>query len=172
METICVPWNLSGESHVPNASKEKVPPNPLHAHLGYWLRLVSNQVSGSFASALQERQLSVAEWVALNHVEMHPDITAASLADAMGMTRGAVSKVLDKLLTKNLLLRTPSPQDSRAQLLALTRSGKRLLPALTDIANGNDNHFFSVLAAGERSELRKLLQKLADAHPFSAAPVD
>jgi DNA-binding MarR family transcriptional regulator len=157
---------------VPNASKERIPPSPLHAHLGYWLRLVSNQVSGSFASALQEQQLSVAEWVALNHVEMHPHITAASLAEAMGMTRGAVSKVLDKLLTKNLLLRTPSPQDNRAQLLALTRSGKRLLPALTDIANDNDHRFFSILAANERGELRRLLQKLADAHSFSVVPVD
>ena len=157
---------------MPNASKVRIPPSPLHAHLGYWLRLVSNQVSGSFASALQERQLSVAEWVALNHVETHPDITAASLAEAMGMTRGAVSKVLDKLLTKNLLLRTPSPQDNRAQLLALTRSGKRLLPALTDIANDNDHRFFSILAANERGELRRLLQKLADAHSFSVVPVD
>jgi DNA-binding MarR family transcriptional regulator len=160
------------KQNVQNASKEKTPPDPLHAHLGYWLRLVSNQVSGSFASALQERQLSVAEWVALNHVETHPDITAASLADAMGMTRGAVSKVLDKLQTKEWLLRTPSPQDSRAQLLALTRSGKRLLPALTGIANDNDDRFFSVLAANERDELRRLLQKLADAHQISVLPVD
>jgi len=157
---------------MPNASTGKIPPNPLHAHLGYWLRLVSNQVSGSFASALQERQLSVAEWVALNHVEMHPDITAASLADAMGMTRGAISKVLDKLQAKHWLLRTPSPQDSRAQLLALTRSGKRLLPAFTDMADANDNRYFSVLSANERRELRRLLQKLADAHRISAIPVD
>lgn len=33
----------------------------LERHLGYWLRRVSNQVSGAFARALQERGLSVAE---------------------------------------------------------------------------------------------------------------
>lgn len=155
-----------------NPSKDETSTNPLHIHLGYWLRLVSNQVSGSFAGALQERQLSVAEWVALNQIETHPDITAASLADAMGMTRGAVSKVLDKLQTKEWLVRTPSEHDSRANLLALTRSGKRLLPTLTGIADDNDEHFFAALATGERRELRRLLQKLADAHQISTVPVD
>jgi len=33
----------------------------LEVHFGYWLRRVSNHVSGTFAKALQERQVSVAE---------------------------------------------------------------------------------------------------------------
>lgn len=157
---------------MPNTSKGKSPPNPLHAHLGYWLRLVSNQVSGSFANALQERQLSVAEWVALNQIDRHPGITAAALADAMGMTRGAVSKVLDKLQAKNWLVRSASQRDSRANLLALTPSGKRLLPALAGIADDNDEHYFGVLAASDRRELRRLLHKLAEAHQINTVPVD
>ena len=38
----------------------------LEKHLGYWLRRVSNAVSGEFARALQEKQISVAEWVLLS----------------------------------------------------------------------------------------------------------
>lgn len=33
-------------------------PAPLDAHLGYWLRLVSNAVSESFAAGLAERGVS------------------------------------------------------------------------------------------------------------------
>lgn len=146
--------------------------NPLEVHLGYWLRLVSNQVSGAFANALQEHQLSVAEWVALVHVDRHSGITAAVLADTMGMTRGAVSKVLDKLQSRQWLLRSTSQRDNRAQLLTLTRSGKRVLPALTGIADDNDEHFFAVLGASERNALRRLLQKLATAHRIHSPPVD
>lgn len=146
--------------------------NPLEVHLGYWLRLVSNRVSGSFASALQERQLSVAEWVALNHVDKHPEITAAALADAMGMTRGAISKVLDKLQARQWLVRSTSQHDNRVQLLALTRSGRRVLPPLKDIADCNDEHFFAVLGTTERVALRRLLQKLANAHRINKPPVD
>jgi DNA-binding MarR family transcriptional regulator len=61
---------------------------------------VSGHVSGEFARALQARQVSVAEWVALRHIYDHPAITPGELATAIGMTRGAVSKVLDKLQNK------------------------------------------------------------------------
>ena len=149
-----------------------VPDKPLEIHLGYWLRLVSNHVSGSFASALQVRQLSVAEWVALNHIERRADITAANLADAMHMTRGAISKIVDKLARKQCIVRVSSPRDNRAQLLSLTPSGKRTLPRLRAMADDNDEHFFGRLDTSERAELRRLLQKLADVHAIDTVPVD
>ena len=37
-------------------------------HLGYWLRLVSNHVSGAFAEKLAARDISVAEWVLLREL--------------------------------------------------------------------------------------------------------
>jgi DNA-binding MarR family transcriptional regulator len=147
-------------------------PLALEVHLGYWLRLVSNHVSGSFARLLQERQLSVAEWVALNRIDRAAEVTPAKLADAMGMTRGAISKVLDKLETKRWIERTASLEDSRVQLITLTRKGSRILPKLAAIADGNDAHFFDVLDAAERATLRKLLQKLADVHRINNLPVD
>ncbi|WP_129779156.1 MarR family winged helix-turn-helix transcriptional regulator [Peristeroidobacter soli] len=146
--------------------------NPLESHIGYWLRMVSNQVSGSFARALQERQISVAEWVALNQIGNTPDPTPARLADSMGMTRGAVSKVLDKLDAKNWIARTTSDQDSRVQFLSLTAAGRRLLPQLTAIADGNDERFFNALTKSEQATLRGLLRKLADAHHITQTPVE
>lgn len=148
------------------------PAAALEAHLGYWLRMVSNQVSGAFARALQERGLSVAEWVALNQIHSTADPTPARLADTMGMTRGAVSKVLDKLDGKEWIARTTSDQDSRVQLLSLTTAGRRLLPQLTAIADGNDERFFSALTKSEQATLRSLLRKLAEAHHINQAPVE
>jgi DNA-binding MarR family transcriptional regulator len=144
----------------------------LETHLGYWIRLVSNHISGAFARELQEQGLSVAEWVALNQIGRGTDLTPAALADAMGMTRGAISKVLDKLQFKGWISRATSPEDNRVQLLALTRQGKRVLPELTTIADGNDERFFGALGATERATLRKLLKKLADVHQMHNIPVD
>jgi DNA-binding MarR family transcriptional regulator len=150
----------------------KASERPLEVHLGYWLRLVSNHVSRCFANALQDKRLSVAEWVALNHIEKHACNTAANLADAMSMTRGAVSKVLDKLAAKQWIARAASPDDNRAQLLSLTRSGRRVLPQLWTIADDNDERFFAGLDAAERAEFRRLLEKLANVHVISTVPID
>jgi DNA-binding MarR family transcriptional regulator len=88
------------------------------------------------------------------------------------MTRGAISKVLDKLEAKQWIARTTSREDNRVQLLSPTRPGRRALPDLAAIADDNDSHFFGVLDADERAMLRKLLQKLADAHRINNLPVD
>jgi DNA-binding MarR family transcriptional regulator len=136
----------------------------LEGHLGYWLRLVSKQLSAAFAHALQERELSVAEWVALNQIDAAPGLSCAALAAAMGMTRGAISKIVDKLQDKQWMARAISAGDNRVQVLSLTRRGRRLLPELTRIADANDTHFFGALSSAEQATLRNLLRKLAAAH--------
>ena len=144
----------------------------LDIHLGYWLRLVSNHVSGNFARALQERSVSVAEWVALNQIQGGTDMTPARLADLMGMTRGAISKVLDKLQEKQWIVRTTSEEDNRVQFLSLTLQGRHALPTLATIADENDEHFFGALNPDEQATLRSLLRKLAELHRINSVPVD
>src|SRR6185437_106022 len=168
METIIV----SMESFSKRTGGARPPDATLEVHLGYWLRLVSNEVSGAFARSLHARQVSVAEWVALNQMSSSEAATPAKLAAAMGMTRGAISKVLDKLERKRLIARTTSPRDSRVQLLSLTAHARRTLPGLTEIADSNDRHFFSALAPGEQASLQRLLRTLAEAHGMTRIPVD
>lgn len=148
------------------------PASTLEAHLGYWLRLVSNEVSHAFERALQKRSISVAEWVAINQLAAGARLTPAKLAATMGMTRGAISKVLDKLDSKKLISRSTSPLDSRVQLLSLTQQARRILPRLTSIADGNDMHFFAALDPDEKAALRNLLRKLAGAHQMTRIPVE
>src|SRR5450755_2108887 len=117
----------------------------LELHLGYWLRRVSNHVSGAFARALQTRHTSVAEWVVLCHVQERPGITPGELAEALDLTRGAVSKVIDKLEAKNWITGSTKPEDNRVRLFSLTRRGNHVLPELAEIADHNDQTFFDVL---------------------------
>jgi DNA-binding MarR family transcriptional regulator len=143
----------------------------LELHLGYWLRRASSHVSGAFARALQTRHTSVAEWVARCQVQERPGIAPGSLAEALDLTRGAVSKVIDKLEAKNWIARSAKPGDSRVQLLSLTGRGSRILPRLREIAHQNDREFFDGLEAGERATLRRLLGKLATLHQTRDVPI-
>jgi DNA-binding MarR family transcriptional regulator len=147
------------------------PAPDLELHLGYWLRRVSNHVSGAFARALQRRHTSVAEWVVLCHVQGRSGITPGELAEALDLTRGAVSKVIDKLQAKNWIARSARPEDGRVQLLSLTRQGSRVLPQLAEIADRNDRQFFDGLDANEKATLRRLLGKLAELHQIGNDPI-
>jgi DNA-binding MarR family transcriptional regulator len=133
----------------------------LESHLGYWLRRVSNAVSGTFARALQEKQTSVAEWVLLRELHERGQTAPGELADSLGLTRGAVSKIVDKLDAKGWVKTEAKEGDNRFRLLSLTRAGRRSLPLLAEIADQNDGRYFDCLSAREKSTLREVLVKLA-----------
>jgi len=144
----------------------------LESHLGYWLRRVSNAVSGTFARALQEKQTSVAEWVLLRELHEHGQTAPGELADSLGLTRGAVSKIVDKLDAKGWIQTEAKEGDSRFRLLSLTRAGRRSLPVLAEIADQNDARYFDCLSAREKSTLRELLAKLTDHNRIQDAPTE
>ena len=144
----------------------------LETHLGYRLRRVSNQVSGAFALELQAEGVSVAEWVALRLIWDQKRITSSQVAEAAGLTRGAISKVLEKLEGKTLVTRTVDNQDSRIQWLSLTRKGVGLVPGLAAIADRNDECFFGCLDRDERAALGSLMKKLTEFHHLRGVPVE
>jgi DNA-binding MarR family transcriptional regulator len=132
--------------------------SPLDAHLGYWLRYVSNQVSHAFAQKVATHGVSVAEWVVLRELFDEPETTASQLADKLGMTRGAISKIVDRLEAKALMTRTADAADARFQTLALTAAGAALVPKLAGLADRNDEEFFGHLQAKERAHLQGIMQ--------------
>src|SRR5271156_6906431 len=144
----------------------------LESHLGYWLRRVSNAVSGTFARSLQEKQTSVAEWVLLRELHERGQTSPGELADSLGLTRGAVSKIVDKLDAKGWIQTEAKKGDSRFRLLSLTRAGRRSLPVLAEIADQNDARYFDCLNAREKCVLRGLLVKLADHNSIHDVPTE
>lgn len=144
----------------------------LDAHLGYWLRFVSNHVSQAFAGRLQGKGVTVAEWVAMRRLFGEGGVAPSLLADRIGMTRGAITKLADRLIDKGLVVRRADPQDGRAQTLALTARGRALVPELASLADDNDTEFFRPLTVQERRVLRQLLERLVEQNELKVVPVD
>ncbi len=146
--------------------------NDLDAHLGYLLRRVSNQVSGEFARSLKARSISVAEWVVLSRIASDRGITSGELTGGSNLTRGAISKIVEKLESKGLVSRASIEGDARVKKLFITGKGVDILPQLVKIADDNDRRFFDGLTDGEQQVLRRLLHKLSEANRISEIPID
>lgn len=147
-------------------------PAALEEHLGFWLRYVSNHVSGRFRSLVEAHGCSVSEWVALRTLHGDQGATPAELIRALGMTKGAVSKIVDRLEAKGLARRQPVEGRAREQRLVLTKKGLELLPQLAALADANDAHFFGHLAPRERRALMRTCQALVERHDLRTTPVD
>ena len=153
------------------SKSRKVDTSHLTEHIGFWMRLVSNSVSYTFAQKLETSGVTVAEWVVLREMYGRDETTSPSeVADLTGLTRGAVSKLITRLLDKGLVNRQESSEDRRYQDIKLTAKAVSLIPKLAVLADKNDDAFFSCLNKSDRHQLKSLLQKIADHHELKTMP--
>src|ERR1700735_5027003 len=87
----------------------------LKKHVGFWLRFVSNHVSHAFARRLLASGVTVAEWVVMREMFDDEETSPGVLAERMGMTRGGVSNLVDRLVGKKLITRRERSDDRRFQ---------------------------------------------------------
>ena len=84
----------------------------LKKHIGFWMRIVSNNVSHAFAKKLEGAGVTVAEWIVLREMyEQNGTIAPSQIAEATGLTRGAVSKLVERLIEKRLINRKIAEDD-------------------------------------------------------------
>lgn len=147
-------------------------PAALSAHLGYLLRSLSNHVSQRFAAKLAQDGTSVAEWVLLRELFDGAGLPPSQIAGRMGLTRGAITKLADRLIARGLVLRVADDADGRAQRLTLTLTGRALVPRLAALADRNEADAFGHLSPAQRTTLEETLRALIRHHGLITAPID
>lgn len=147
-------------------------PSDMGAHLGYWLRYVSNHVSHAFALKVEARGATVAEWAVMRALYGCAPTAPSEVAARIGLTRGAISKLADRLIAKGFAERTQSETDRRCQALALTKKGRALVPELAALADRNDAEFFGHMTKAECKALEETMKDLVRRHGLRSMPVD
>lgn len=147
-------------------------PSRLESHLGYWLRFVSNHVSHAFKLKVESLGVTVAEWVVLRTLFDLEAVNPSKIAELIGMTRGAVSKLLDRLAGKGLVIIRTDKSDRRFQAVALSASGRRIVPVIAALADQNELEFFGQMNQKERDGVLALLKRIVNDRNLKAVPVD
>ena len=144
----------------------------LESHLGYWLRFVSNHVSHAFRLKVESHGVTVAEWVVMRALFDSDPLNPSQLAHTLGMTRGAISKLVDRLTVKGFALVRDDKTDRRYQIVSLTAQGRKLVPVLAALADQNDHEFFGRLTNQQRTQLASILQDVVQTHGLKQVPVE
>jgi DNA-binding MarR family transcriptional regulator len=144
----------------------------LESHIGYWLRFVSNHVSHAFSQKVEAKGVTVAEWAVMREMLAAGPANPSQLAERLGMTRGAISKLVERLCDKELARRTASPGDRRYQSVALTAKGEKLVPKLAQLADENDRAFFGHLGRQQQTDFVRLLKGVVERHGWKDVPVN
>ena len=134
------------------------PPKSLDATLEHRLRRAAAHATRALAQALASSGITPAEWTLLHALHDGGAVAPSALADACGITRGAVTRLVDQLRAKRLVVRAGAGgADRRFQTIALTGAGARLIPDLVARAAVADAACFTWLAPRDRARLSALL---------------
>lgn len=147
-------------------------PSQLEDHLGYWLRCLSNLVSHAFAARLEGHDVSVAQWVVLRCLFDVEHVSLNGLAETVGVDNGALSRMVERLVQKDLVVREVDPANRRAVRVRLSEAGRKLVPVLAAEADGNDEAFFGVIGAAERRQFLATVRTLLARNGFQGKALD
>jgi DNA-binding MarR family transcriptional regulator len=136
----------------------------LYDHTGYWLRRLSNLVHQTFERKLADFDITVSQWNVLVALYRGDATTPLDLARFIDIDTGAVTRLVDRLVLKGLIVRVTDVTDRRSIRLELTEKGKQLVPQLIQRADENDQQFFNALTPSEHDQLKGLIGKLLAAN--------
>jgi DNA-binding MarR family transcriptional regulator len=136
-------------------------PLVLQDFLPYRLSVVTEAVSGLFATRYQERfGLSIPEWRVVAVVGQQGGPSTQEVIERTGMDRVRVSRAVIRLADKGLLERLQHPRDQRAQLLQLSRQGRAVYREIVPLAREMQAALASALSEAEQRQLGTILEKI------------
>lgn len=99
----------------------------------------------------------------LHVLAMHGETAQRDLAETLRLSRPTVCKMLQTLEKMGAIERHPDPADQRVTIVRLTASGRTIEERTSEVAGAYVRETFGSLSESDRSDLARLLDKLADA---------
>lgn len=132
----------------------------LHERLGYRLSRLSNLMKARLDKKLAQFGLSRLGWCALSGIGLEAICTPSGLADHIGITRQATSRLLLQLRKDGLIEQSFDERDGRSRRLGLTKKGQEVLDRCRPLVDENQKHFEAKLSPQAMATLSEALEVL------------
>ncbi len=134
--------------------------DPFLTALREWMETSMHRSFHAFIRHNRESDLSLSQVNALFRLYHHGPGSVNDLANHLGVTKAAVSQLLDPLIADGLVLRSENPDDRRMKLIALTEKGKRLVEKSMDTRHAWLLELSQVLSDSEKAQLLPAIKLL------------
>ncbi|MBU2550343.1 MAG: MarR family transcriptional regulator [Proteobacteria bacterium] len=127
-----------------------------------------------------ERMAQEAKRLGLPHSEMEclelfdgeRYLTTKGIAQRLGVAKSRVTRIVDGLVAKKLVLRSDDPNDARVKLIALTPAGRKKAEEIESILHENHRRVLLQLPSGERNRVMTAMETLWTAMETVKADLD
>lgn len=133
---------------------------PLESNLGLQLQRITGQLTLALDRELTPLGVTNAQCAALMQIRWGGCASVAELAKACGTDAGGMTRILDRLESKELLVRTRDGEDRRVVGLTLTHEGNRLSETAPATYARVMNFVLSGFSLAEHEALETLLRRM------------
>jgi len=127
--------------------------------VGYLIKRANALVIETLEPGLAEHGFTYTQWVTMMHLREGLALNARDICVQLRHDSGAVTRILDQLEARGLVLRERSVDDRREVKLRLTDAGLQVVESLIPMLVAKLNHVLRDFSSGEMSELTRLLNK-------------
>lgn len=115
-----------------------------------------------FAFLVGESGVTLRQFAVLAAIEEQPGLSQTDLVRATGIDRSTLADMMNRMEKRGLVVRSASPNDGRANAVALALAGEQILQAATKHARAADAAILDVLPKNKRRAFQATLEMLAD----------
>ena len=132
--------------------------------IGYAVNRTAAIMRNSLQKAFSEvnDEITVDYWVILNRLWSRDGWIQSDLARMTHKDNASMTRMLDGMEKKGIILRRPDDSDRRANLVYLTQKGRDLEVHLKKIARANMNKAIKNLTVEEINAVKQILDKIHD----------
>jgi len=134
----------------------------LHQRLGYKVSRLSRIMQSRLERLIAEQGLTRLMWCVLTGIGDEGVSTPSELADYIGITRPATSRLLRDMEAKGMVSRHGSDADGRGKTVSITPLGQKLLEAARPSVEAVNQHFTSKIEPDELARIMSALERLAE----------
>lgn len=106
---------------------------------------------------LKEYNLTGNEGAILMILKKNPEIYQEDIIKELQVDKSAVTRLLQNMVSKNLVKRIQSPDDKRYYLIAITKQGLEKQKLVDNVFSKKDRDIVAGLSKNEQIELRRML---------------
>lgn len=131
-------------------------------YLGYLLASANRQMRSGIAGSIAAEGVTEEHWRVLLVLSDEEGHSMGELAEAVLMNHPALTKNIDKLVSRGVVQRAPDPTDSRKVLIFISDLGLELLARLKTRIDALHRTTDEALGPRKAAQLKRLLAELID----------
>lgn len=155
-----MPENSKGKAKRSTKNATPINMGMLPELIGYHLRCAQVTVFQHYSTTMGKLGISAPQFGTLLLIEGNPGVSQSSVAEALRFDRSTLVQIIDRLESRDLVVREVSAQDRRSHALRLTAEGAKMLAELKEIALKHEEDIAHRLSAEERATLMQLLDRV------------